>query len=211
MMAAYEKDRLHGAARWAEKLEDQLAEHLLNEGDVLTSYMRFAGQDLPALPRYLVNLVLEDEKRHHDVLGGISQQLHEMAASSDEETYLPRPAGSTVPAGLLEETEKFLSIEKADGRELRKLIKALRVRRDQDLWDLIMAFGDDDQVGSDQVEAWQRSAGPLDPELLAEARLWELLIRMQLLDTRKHQLILEFIRYWCRTEGDRPAPEVAGV
>lgn len=165
---------------------------------MLDSYELLASEEMPELPAFLIRLVVEDEQRHHQVLAGIAEQLQALVGSADKESRLPSAMDGSVPPELLEQTEEFLAIEKADGRELRRLLKALRVRRDQSLWDLVLDTSEEGDLESRDADSWRKALRPLDPALMAEARLWELLVRLQLLDTRKHQLILEFIVECCK-------------
>ncbi len=201
-MTATAEGRLTGATRWAKKATRLVDEHLSQERAVVESYERFADKDLPDLPRYLIRLVVEDEKRHHQVMAELARSLREINGSPGPGSFLPRATEGAPPPGLLEESERFLEIERADAKELGRLLKAMRVKPDHRLLDLLLSASDEEPPDGDDPETWQQAAKPLNSELLADSALWQLLIRMQLLDTKKHELILEFIRDWCSSQAD---------
>lgn len=196
--------RTRGATRWAEGVTRLLDDHLDRERAVVESYERFAGQDLPDLPRYLIALVVDDEKRHHLLMAEMARAFDDLDGTPPTGSLLRSAMDQAPPPGLLEESERFLAAERADAKELRRLLKAMRVRPDHRLWDLLLAASDEEPPGGEDPEAWQEAARPLSSELVAESRLWQLLIRMQLLDTKKHEMILEFIRDWCSKPSGAP-------
>lgn len=201
-MRAVAEGRLRGATRWAGEAAQLVDEHLAQERAVVESYERFAEKDLPELPRYLIRLVVEDEKRHHRVMAELARTLDDLSGKPTPGSLLPSATEGTAPPGLLEESERFLEIERADTKELRRLLKAMKVRPDHRLWDLLLSASDEEPPDGEDPEAWQQAAQPLDSQLLADSTLWQLLVHMQLLDTKKHELILEFIRDWCSSHSD---------
>jgi hypothetical protein len=134
-----------------------LARHGREEGAILEQYQRFSDEaDSPAV-RYLVRLIVDDEQRHHRILGELANAIA-WGWGVDSEPVVPQLA--PVPprdARLLAGTRELLAAERADARELHKLRKRLRP--------------------------------------YAETTLWDLLVEILELDTRKHVRILEFIEH----------------
>jgi len=112
-----------------EVLLRHLDRHVANEQDVLASYARFARSE-PDFVRYLVHLITEDEERHHRILrqmvnrvvGDIGLQETSPSVPSVEFHGADR-------ARLLEETARFLELERDDLADLEELAEVLRHQR----------------------------------------------------------------------------------
>ena len=105
----------------------QLAErHGKEEGEILDSYQQIAersqGDDAV---QFLVGLILEDEKRHHQVFEKIANEMRAWLWEMPVEPRLPAMVTRSDPE-LLAETKRLLAFEKRDAKELRRLRRHLR-------------------------------------------------------------------------------------
>ncbi|HEY9557626.1 MAG TPA: hypothetical protein VIR58_12880 [Acidimicrobiales bacterium] len=139
---------------WWVKIAHAFETHVREETRFLAAYEELCqGVDDPGT-RFLVELILEDERRHH----GIFERLASSARGDDGIGVLSPPAPHPSPAearAILAPTREFLEAELEDRRHLRTLAK--------------------------EVDGVADS-------------LWRLLIELMDLDTRKHVMILEFLR-----------------
>lgn len=131
--------RIIGASEWEQDLYDHLVAHGANEGHVLDGYQRLAETtDSPAFA-YLAGLILDDERRHHQMLNDLAETIRRSAELSAEP--LPIPDLGMFRADrerILEQTEQFLAVERDDQRELKRLEKELRDVRDTTAWQLVV-------------------------------------------------------------------------
>lgn len=109
--------------RWA-RLTHAFQSHVRNEQRFLDAYEQLCeGLEDPGT-RFLVELILEDERRHHELF----ERLAATARGDGPDAGLPpAPRPSATEAGhVLEMTERFLEAERNDRTELRELRKELR-------------------------------------------------------------------------------------
>lgn len=129
--------RATGASVEIRDLVDLLSRHGAEEGRVLAEYERLAEEAEDRAVRYLVRLILDDERRHHALLA-------EMATGMAWETAEVPGVPSTPPLPLhldeelLDVSRRLLRIEEADRHELRALRKRLRTYADTTLWGLLV-------------------------------------------------------------------------
>ena len=134
----------------------KLEGHGAMEGEVLDRYKRLSEQTPSPAVRYLVGLILDDERRHHKIIEEIANTIAWGGfAKPDEVDVVPDITTASASPELLGATRQLLNIEKRDAKELRRL------RRDLNDY--------------------------------ARTTIWALLVDIMLLDTKKHQTILEFI------------------
>ena len=77
------------------------------------------------MTRYLVNLIIEDERRHHRVLGEIAHAIA-WGSLTGAVPAVPRVVEGGGDNELVEETKTLLASEKKDRTELRRLHRRLR-------------------------------------------------------------------------------------
>lgn len=88
---------------------------------------------------YLVNLLVEDEHRHHRFFNELASSLKSEAELSGVEPVIPRLDLRLVDnADLLATTRRLLEHEKSDAAELKRLHKELRDLQDTTLWGLLV-------------------------------------------------------------------------
>ena len=88
---------------------------------------------------YLVDLLVEDERRHHRHFNELAASLKTEAELSGAEPVIPRLDLDLVDrAEMLNATERLLAHERADAKELKRLRKNLRDLEDTTLWGLLV-------------------------------------------------------------------------
>ena len=128
-----------GLSVFEEKLHSHLIDHMSSETGLVASYRELAeAPGTPDAARYLLRLVVEDEQRHHRIIGEIATAIGEgIAWRNDADTVPNMPQGK--PLATLEEvTKRFLAAERADRKQLRSLRKELRPFRDTTMWSLLV-------------------------------------------------------------------------
>jgi rubrerythrin len=108
---------------------EHLTEHTRREGAMLSEYAAIAEATESKALQYVINLLLEDERRHH-------RYFNELAASLKSEAELS--ADRVERAELRETTDRLLEHERADAKELDRLRKELRDVKDTTLWGLLV-------------------------------------------------------------------------
>jgi rubrerythrin len=123
---------------WDEQLLAHFAAHVDGELDLLEAYLKFRDRG-PEYVRYLVDLILNDESRHHQLF---SELLNHVRSDIDFRDYEPKvpylSRDGSDPKALMEATDRFLRFERDDARSLRQLRKELRPVRDTTLFSLLV-------------------------------------------------------------------------
>lgn len=123
---------------WWVRIGHAFSTHVRDEVYVLERYEALAQATTDPGTKFLLELILADEHRHHQI-------FEELAASA---TAHPGEGVSTVPPAphpdaavapeLLERTRQFLELERADAASLKELIRDLRPAGDEMLWRLLV-------------------------------------------------------------------------
>jgi hypothetical protein len=107
------------------ELINLLEAHAPREGEALATYEQLIEQSANPAVQYLGRLIIEDEKRHHDLLeemlNGIKSFVWEVAIEPSMPS-MPRQADPE----LLDKTRRLLALERRDATDLRRLRKSLR-------------------------------------------------------------------------------------
>jgi hypothetical protein len=123
---------------WDEQLLAHFDEHVQGELGLLEAYMDLRDKG-PEHVRYLVDLILNDEARHHQLFQELVNRLRSDIDFRDYEPKVPylrrEPADSKA---LIEATDRFLAFEREDEKSLRHLEKELRPVRDTTLFSLLV-------------------------------------------------------------------------
>ena len=128
-----------GASVWEQRIYEHILKHVEDEMDVIRSYERLAEQtDSPAFA-YLARLILEDERRHHQLLQDLAETIRVSAELSGE----PKPIPDLGMWGadrdqIINETKRYLALEKEDNKELDRLIKELDGVKDTTIWEFVV-------------------------------------------------------------------------
>lgn len=128
-----------GASVWERAMFSFLTEHVARERSMLEDYMTAADSSGSKAFAYVVNMLVEDERRHHRLFTQIASSLKTDAELSGDDPVVPRIDFHHADAAELRSlTATLLNNEKADLRELKRLRKALRDLRETTLWDLLV-------------------------------------------------------------------------
>ena len=131
--------RSTGAGADIRELVELLARHGEEEGAILSRYQRFAEEASAPETRYLIKLIVEDERRHHGLLVEMANAIAWGLIDKSADPVLPdmthKDAGN---AALAEETKSLLRAEERDHLELKRLRKRLRPFRNIALWELVV-------------------------------------------------------------------------
>jgi rubrerythrin len=130
---------LAGLSTWEARLLEHVTEHLEAEGDLLASYQELVETAQAPYASYLIDLIVEDETRHHRLFGELVNALR-APVERVPGAQVPTVTNATDARALLEATEKFLKAEQGDARDLKRLarIKGLRSMRGHSVWPLLV-------------------------------------------------------------------------
>ncbi len=117
--------RAAGASTGEQDMVEWITRHGREEGVLLRRYERFAREAPSPVTRYLVNLIIEDERRHHQVLAEIAHTIA-WGTLANVRPALPRMVEGAGDEDLIKETKEMLASEKQDRAELKRLRRRLR-------------------------------------------------------------------------------------
>lgn len=116
-----------------------LTEHTRREGAMLEEYVATAEASESKAMSFLINLLVEDEHRHHRFFDQLASSLKSESELRGVEPVVPRLDLNRVDRDdLLEVTNRLLENEKSDAAELKRLRKELRDVEDTTLWALLV-------------------------------------------------------------------------
>lgn len=137
--------RITGASVWEQELYDHLVSHIEHERDTLDAYAALAARTSSPAFAFLARLILDDERRHHEILRDLAATIRTTAELSGEPTPIPDLAlFGADREEIVADTARFLALEEEDNRELERLARQLRDVRDTTLWHLIVELIADD-------------------------------------------------------------------
>lgn len=123
---------------WWVTLTHAFETHVREEARFLEAYEELCRSIEDPGARFLIELILEDERRHH----GIFERLAAAARNDTESSRPPVPEPSREEAlAILEPTKRFLEAEEDDRGHLRDLAKKLEGAPDS-LWRLLIEVMD---------------------------------------------------------------------
>ena len=121
------------------ELFQHLSEHGAHEGALLEEYAKAANHTNSKALAYLIEVLLEDERKHHRWFSELAASLASDANLSAAEPTIPRMDFHRADRDEVSEvTERLLACERADHRELKRLRKEIRDVKDTTLWDLLV-------------------------------------------------------------------------
>ena len=126
-----------GLSVWEADLMRHLTLHMEHEGALLASYQKLTEQSDAEYVTYLVNMILEDEIRHHRLFSELVNTLRS-SVERTEGTSVPLVRNAANPVELLEATERLLDRERVDERELHRLSRELRDLRGTSVWPVLV-------------------------------------------------------------------------
>lgn len=126
-----------GAGVDTRDLVELLVRHGEEEGKVLAEYEQLVASADDGAVRYLGQLILDDERRHHTFLAEIANSLAWETRPVDGAPVAPH-LPLHLDGGLLAATRRLRRVEEADRKELVALRRRLRVYADTTLWGLLV-------------------------------------------------------------------------
>lgn len=105
-----------------------LQRHVDDEQEMLVAYGTLLRQSENAPVRYLLDLLLEDERRHHRILIEMLNQFRSSEDAVEPEKHVPWMTPRSDPE-IAAATRKLRRSERADLRELRSLRRRLKFLR----------------------------------------------------------------------------------
>ncbi len=133
---ALEGLRATGASVTIRELVESLATHGTEEGRMLAAYERMATTASDPAVRYLIGLIMDDERRHHRMLVELATAMA-WGTLGGVETSVP-PLGWHLEDDVLAATRALRAYEEQDRRDLEALHKRLRPFEETTLWALIV-------------------------------------------------------------------------
>jgi hypothetical protein len=128
-----------GASVSERELVDHLARHSEEEGALLGRYQRFAQEAASPAVRYLVQLIVEEEKKHHRLLGELANAIAWEWSDNSPVPATPELSSEVdTSSSLAQETKDLLAAEKRDSAELHRLRKELKPYEETTMWSLIV-------------------------------------------------------------------------
>jgi rubrerythrin len=129
-----------GASEWERDLYAHLTSHVEAERGLLKEYSAAAETSPSKALRYLVNLLIEDEIRHHRIFMEIADSLKTEALLGGEDPTVPYIDfdQATNHDAVIDLTEQLLRKEQQDAQELKRLRRELRDVKDTSLWSLLV-------------------------------------------------------------------------
>ncbi|HJU50725.1 MAG TPA: hypothetical protein VJ815_00190 [Acidimicrobiia bacterium] len=123
---------------WAQQLTHYLQEHMDTEREALRSYAHLAEETKSDRVRFLIQMVIDDEVRHHRLF---QDMIHWMRSEHSGRDDIESRIGSTASVGvgderehLVELTDRLLEMEQDDERELKELEKIVTEVADTAWW-----------------------------------------------------------------------------
>lgn len=126
---------------WAQQLAHYLQEHMDTEREALREYAHLAEETKSDQVRFLINMILDDEVRHHRIFQDMVNWIRaEHSQRSDIESRIGFGASSSGDERehLLEMTERMLRLEREDETELRELDKIVVEVADTAWWSALV-------------------------------------------------------------------------
>lgn len=133
-----ELEKPAGMSVWEQQIWAMFATHVERESEFIGSYEQVAADAQSECVRYLVGLILEDEKRHHRQFAELAHAVASSYEAPPVKPHVPNAWPKEDQPGFKETTKRFIAAEREDARELKHLKKALRSVRDTTVWSLLV-------------------------------------------------------------------------
>ena len=128
---------------WAQRIIDQLHEHMDSEREALIRYGVLAEEAPDGHVRFLMKLILEDELRHHKLFAEMAEHLRREIEHRDD-ADLPQLRRSMDTEALRAETKALLELERNDLKELKDLRREVTKVADTAWWSALIDVMDAD-------------------------------------------------------------------
>lgn len=116
-----------------------LTTHIATERGLLEEYREVAERSQSKAFRYLVNLLIGEEIRHHQMFSDLAESLETTALMKAQEPVIPfMDFTQDDPAAVIAATKRLLRHENDDARELKRLQHELHSMGDDSLYGLLV-------------------------------------------------------------------------
>ncbi|MDA8047811.1 MAG: hypothetical protein M0Z30_21700 [Actinomycetota bacterium] len=130
-----------GASVWEDELFSHIRAHMERERGVLEEYQAAAQEAGSEAFSYLVGILCDDERRHHEFFRTLAETLKADAECSGAAPAIPHMDFGRRDMGRVRRlTEQLRQSERDDAEELKRLHRMLRDVRDTTLWDVIVTL-----------------------------------------------------------------------
>ena len=126
-----------GLSVWESDLLRHLNQHMETEGALLAAYRKLADESDADYVSYCVDLIIEDEMRHHRLFSELVNAIRS-AVEQPQGLAVPLIRNASNPEELLQATKELLAREQADEKELKRLARQLRDLRGTSTWPLLV-------------------------------------------------------------------------
>lgn len=129
----------HQSDEWWVVVSHAFSSHVRDENYVLEEYSKLAEATVDPGTRFLLELIIADERRHHAFFERLGADTRDGSAPGTDAQVPPPPTPPVEerPA-LLEQTARFLELEREDATSLKELARELRPVRHDTLWLLLV-------------------------------------------------------------------------
>jgi hypothetical protein len=129
-----------GPSAWERDLYAHLTTHVEGERGLLQQYRSAAEASPSKALRYLVDLLIEDEIRHHRIFTDLAESLKNDALLKNTDPAIPYLDLNQTSdrEAVIDLTDELLQREQADAQELKRLRHELRDVKDTSLWELLV-------------------------------------------------------------------------
>lgn len=126
---------------WAQQLAHYLQEHMDTEREALREYAHVAEETKSDQIRFLINMILDDEVRHHRIFQEMVNWIRAEHAQRDDiesDMGFGRSTSGDEREHLFEMTERMLRLEREDETELKELDKIVTEVADTAWWSALV-------------------------------------------------------------------------
>lgn len=124
---------------WERELFDHLVSHVEEERSLLGEYADAAEATESKAFAYVVGILNEDERRHHDLFAALAETVRTESELTGVEPRVPRmDFARTDTAKVRDLSSRLLRREEEDAKSLRRIHRQLRVVKHTTLWDLLI-------------------------------------------------------------------------
>ena len=135
-----------GTREWERDIHEHVAHHGRIEGEILEEYRELlADEDVSPAFRYLVEMLLQDEIRHHQIFDDLAETMRQARDDIPGPTPIPSLHGFHADRVRIQRvTDRLLEAERDDLAELKDLAKRLKEFDKVTLWGLLIELMIDD-------------------------------------------------------------------
>ncbi|HEY1280848.1 MAG TPA: hypothetical protein VGF22_14320 [Acidimicrobiales bacterium] len=126
-----------GLSVWERELFDHLVRHTEHEDELVEQYDQLATT-AGGHVAYLLQLVMDDERRHHRLFDEWRNALRASAEMREVPPQIPYLSKTDAPDAVVATVRTFLAAERADAKDLRRLRKMVKDFREHTLWDVVL-------------------------------------------------------------------------